>query len=290
MPHAPINGVELYYEETGEGLPLVLCHEFAGDYRSWEPQVRFFSRRYRVVAFNARGYPPSGVPEEPSAYSEEQHVEDVAALIRHLGLAPAHVCGLSMGGNVALKLGLAHPDLCRSLVVAGAGYGSADPDAFRRQASETADMFEREGMEAAGEVYARGPSRVRFAQKDPRGWAEFRDLLKGHSTTGSALTMRGVQARRRTVAEVRDQLPALQAPTLVVNGDEDDLALEAGLLMKRLIPRCGLVVLPNTGHTLNLEEPALFNALVLEFLTLVDAGRWTGRPDAGMPAGMLPAR
>ena len=288
MPFAPINGVELYYEETGEGLPLVLCHEFAGDYRSWEPQARFFSRRYRVVTYNARGYPPSDVPEEPSAYSEEQHVEDVAALIRHLGLAPAHVCGLSMGGNVTLKLGLKYPDLCRSLVVAGAGYGSADPDEFRRNATETADMFEREGMEAAADVYGRGPSRLRFQQKDPRGWAEFRDMLAQHSTIGSALTMRGVQGRRRTISEVADELPALQLPTLVVNGDEDDLALDAGLLMKRQIPNAGLVVLPNTGHTLNLEEPALFNQLVWDFLALVEAGRWAGRLDTGMERGMLP--
>ncbi len=288
MPSAPINGVELYYEETGEGLPLVLCHEFAGDYRSWEPQVRFFARRYRVVTFNARGYPPSGVPEEPGAYSEEQHVEDVAALIRHLDLAPAHVCGLSMGGNLTLKLGLKYPDLCRSLVVAGAGYGSADPDEFRRNAIETADMFEREGMGAAADVYARGPSRLRFEQKDPRGWAELRDLLRQHSAIGSALTMRGVQGRRRTISEVADELPSLRVPTLVVNGDEDDLSLDAGLLMKRLIPNAGLVVLPNTGHTLNLEEPALFNQLVGDFLALVEAGRWVGRLDAGMAPGMLP--
>ena len=290
MPFASINGVELYYEEAGAGLPLLLCHEFAGDYRSWEPQVRFFSRRYRVIAFNARGYPPSGVPEEPGAYTEERHVEDAAELIRQLGIAPAHVCGLSMGGNVTLKLGLKYPDLCRSLVVAGAGYGSEDPDEFRRNASETADMFEREGMETAADLYARGPSRLRFAQKDPRGWAEFRDLLRRHSTTGSALTMRGVQARRRTISEVADELPSLQVPTLVVNGDEDDLALDAGLLMKRRIPNAGLVVLPNTGHTLNLEEPALFNTLVAEFFALVEAGRWEGRTDGGMARGMLPDR
>jgi pimeloyl-ACP methyl ester carboxylesterase len=230
------------------------------------------------------------VPNEPSAYSEEQHVEDVATVIRQLGLAPAHVCGLSMGGNVTLKLGLKYPDLCRSLVVAGAGYGSVDPDEFRRNATETADMFEREGMEAAADVYGRGPSRLRFQQKDPRGWAEFRDLLAQHSTVGSALTMRGVQGRRRTISEVADELPSLQLPTLVVNGDEDDLALDAGLLMKRRIPNAGLVILPNTGHTLNLEEPALFNGLVSEFLALAEAGRWEGRTDGGMARGMLPDR
>jgi pimeloyl-ACP methyl ester carboxylesterase len=199
MATAAVNGVELYYEEAGEGRPLIFCHEFAGDYRSWEPQIRFFARRYRTVVFNARGYPPSSVPEDPAAYSEETAVEDVYGLIRELGLQRAHVCGLSMGGSVALKLGIAHPDVCFSLVVAGAGYGSTDHDRFVSDANATADLFERHGAEATAELYARGPSRQRFIQKDPHGWSEFRDLLRTHSALGSAMTLRQVQAKRRTI-------------------------------------------------------------------------------------------
>jgi pimeloyl-ACP methyl ester carboxylesterase len=286
MPLAPINGVEIYYEEHGQGYPLVFVHEFAGDYRSWAPQVRFFARRYRAITYSARGYHPSSVPTDDASYSEEQNVEDLYGLIQHLGIEQAHIVGLSMGGNVTLKIGLAHPDVCTSLVAAGAGFGSTNPDEFRAGARETAALFERLGMEQAAETYGRGPSRLRFEQKDPHGFAEVMAQLKSHSTLGSIMTMRNVQGKRKTIYEVADQLPTLQVPTLVISGDEDELALEPSLLMKRTIPRCGLAIMPNTGHTVNLEEPALFNQLVLEFLTAVEQGRWEARRDTS--TGLLP--
>ncbi len=279
MPSVTVNGVELYYEEVGEGQPLVFCHEFAGDYRSWAPQVRFFARRYRTIAFNARGYPPSTVPSDPGQYSEELSVEDTYGLIRALGIDRAHVVGLSMGGSVALKLGIAHPDVCRSLTVAGAGYGSTNHDQFVRDASASAELFERDGPAKAADLYGRGSSRQRFLQKDPQGWAEFRDLLAQHSGPGSAATLREVQVKRKTIYDVGHELPAVQVPTLIMVGDEDDLCLEPALFMKRTLPNAGLAVLPKTSHTLNLEEPALFNQLLLDFLTAVEQDRWLPRND-----------
>jgi pimeloyl-ACP methyl ester carboxylesterase len=286
MALAPINGVEIYYEEHGQGTPILFCHEFAGDYRSWAPQVRFFARRYRTITFSARGYHPSSIPADDAAYSEEQHVADTYCLIRFLGIDKAHVVGLSMGGNVTLKLGLAHPEVCLSLVVAGAGFGSTNPEEFRASSRETADLMERVGMEQAAETYGRGPSRLRFEQKDPHGFLELIGQLKEHSTIGSALTMRNVQGKRKTVYEVADQLPGLDLPTLIVSGDEDELALEPSLLMKRKIPNSGLLIVPKTGHTINLEEPALFNQAVLDFLTAVEQGAWTPRRDT--TTGLLP--
>jgi pimeloyl-ACP methyl ester carboxylesterase len=286
MALASINGVDIYYEEHGEGQPILFCHEFAGDYRSWAPQVSALARRYRTIVYSARGYLPSSVPTDEAAYSEEQHVEDAYALLRFLGIDQAHIVGLSMGGNVTLKLGLAHPEVCRSLVVAGAGFGSVNPEEFRANCRETADMLERQGMAVAADIYGRGPSRLRFEQKDPLGFAALVDGLKEHSTLGSALTMRNVQGKRKTVYEVADQLPGLQVPTLVVAGDEDELALEPALLMKRTIPNCGLLILPKTGHTVNLEEPALFNAAILDFISAVDLGAWTPRRDT--TTGLLP--
>jgi len=123
MPVAQLNGVELYYEQTGQGFPLVWSHEFGGDYRSWEPQVRYFARRYRVITYNHRGYPPSSVPKEADAYDNNALVEDLHQLLRHLGIARAHVGGLSMGGNVALNFGIRHPEMAASLIVAGCGSG-----------------------------------------------------------------------------------------------------------------------------------------------------------------------
>jgi pimeloyl-ACP methyl ester carboxylesterase len=286
MALASINGVEIYYEEHGQGTPILFCHEFAGDYRSWAPQVRFFARRYRAITFSARGYHPSSIPTNDADYSEEQHVEDTYSLLRFLGIEKAHIVGLSMGGNVTLKLGLAHPEVCLSLVVAGAGFGSTNPEEFRASSRETADLMERVGMEQAAETYGRGPSRLRFEQKDPHGFLELIGQLKEHSTVGSALTMRNVQGKRKTVYEIADQLPGLDVSTLIVSGDEDELALEPSLLMKRKIPNSGLLVVPKTGHTVNLEEPALFNQAVLDFLTAVEQGAWTPRRDT--TTGLLP--
>src|SRR4030095_11957879 len=123
MPSVRVDdGVNLHYEESGRGVPLVFVHEFAGDHRSWHLQMRFFSRRYRTIAFNARGYPPSDVPEDPAAYSQVQAVEDIRGVLDHLKVGRAHVVGLSMGGYATLHFGLSHPERALSLVVAGAGY------------------------------------------------------------------------------------------------------------------------------------------------------------------------
>src|SRR5215510_8962542 len=102
MPTARANGVELYYESTGEGFPLVWSHEFGGDYRSWEPQVRHFSRRYRVITYNHRGYPPSDVPEDFERYSQARARDDIRAVLDALKIDKAHVVGLSMGAFATL--------------------------------------------------------------------------------------------------------------------------------------------------------------------------------------------
>ena len=113
------DGVTLHAEETGQGEPLLFVHEFAGDHRSWEPQVRFFSAAYRCVTYAARGYPPSDVPTDPAAYSQERAVADAIAVLDGLGIGRAHVVGLSMGGFTALHLALGHPERVLSAVVAG---------------------------------------------------------------------------------------------------------------------------------------------------------------------------
>jgi pimeloyl-ACP methyl ester carboxylesterase len=285
MPTAQVNGVELYYEETGEGFPLVFSHEFAGDYRSWEDQVRFFSRRYRVITYNHRGYPPSAVPSDPAAYAEELLVEDLYGLVRHLGFEQAHIVGLSMGGALALKLGIAHPEICRSLVIAGAGTGTTERERFLAEASATAELFEREPARAF-DGYGRGPARVQLLRKDPRGWQAFVDLLKTHSPQGSARTFRGVQMKRKTIYDVESQLGDMRVPSLIMVGDEDEPCLEPSLFMKRRLPNAGLVVLPKSGHAINLEEPMLFNQFILDFLTAVEQGRWLPRQE--VTTSMLP--
>jgi pimeloyl-ACP methyl ester carboxylesterase len=269
-------GVGLYYEEAGNGTPILFVHEFAGDHRSWEPQVRALARRYRCVTYAARGYPPSDVPTDPAAYSQDLAVADALAVLDDLGIERAHVVGLSMGAFCALHLGLRHPGRTASLVVAGCGYG-AHPDArasFRAESQAVAEAFESQGAAATAATYGAGPARVQFQNKDRRGWEEFVRMLAEHSSVGSALTMRGVQRERPSLYDLTDELRALEVPTLLMVGDEDAGCLETNLMLKRTIPSAALVVLPRTGHTLNLEEPAWFNRLVAEFLATVDAGRW----------------
>jgi len=283
MPSAHINGVELYYEETGSGTPLVLVHEFAGDYRSWEPQVRHFSRQYRVITYNARGYPPSQVPEDPAAYSQDIAVADLLGVMDHLGLEKAHVVGFSMGGYAALIFGMRHPGRCLSLTIVGCGYGSGeDRTKWEADVTQVAERIAAEGMEQAAEFYGRGPTRVQFMDSDPRGWEEFFLQLKASSTTGHALTMLGVQRQRPSVDALAPQMRQLRVPTLIITGDEDEPCLEPGLLMKRSIPSSALVVMPRCGHTVNLEAPAAFNGHVEAFLGLVDAGRWGLRNPASL--------
>jgi pimeloyl-ACP methyl ester carboxylesterase len=273
------DGVTLHVEETGTGFPVLFVHEFAGDHRSWEAQVRHFSRTHRCITYSARGYPPSDVPTDPSAYSQARAVADAIAVLDGLGVAEAHVVGLSMGGFTALHLVLRHPSRFVSAVVAGAGYG-AQPErqeAFRAECYATADAFASEGAFEVAKRYAVGPARVQFQNKNPRGWAEFAQALGEHSSVGSALTMRGVQAARPSLYDLTDELAVITTPVLILVGDEDEGCLEPDLMLKRTIPTAGLQILPQTGHTANLEEPDLFNAAVDRFVTAVDRGAWRTR-------------
>jgi pimeloyl-ACP methyl ester carboxylesterase len=273
------DGVALHTEVTGTGEPLLFIHEFAGDHRSWEPQVRHFSASYRCITYAARGYPPSDVPTDPGAYSQDRAVADAIAVLDGTGVQRAHVVGLSMGGFATLHLLMRHPDRVGAAVAAGVGYG-AHPDrqtAFRAESEAIAAAFEAEGAPAVAQRYAVGPARVQFQNKNPRGWAEFAAALGEHSAVGAALTMRGVQAARPSLYALRDELAAITAPVLILAGDEDEGCLEPALMLKRAIPGSGLAVLPQTGHTANLEDPGLFNATVGRFLALAERGGWRQR-------------
>ena len=280
MPHATADdGVKLYYEAAGTGAPLIFVHEFAGDLRSWEPQLRHFSRRYHAVAYNARGYPPSDVPGDVALYSQNRAADDIASLLDHLGAQTAHVVGLSMGGFATLHFGFRHAARARSLVVAGCGYG-AEPDArdkFRAEVANIVAFIRESGMAKFAERYAFGPTRVQFQNSDPRGWAEFQSQLAEHAAEGSALTQLGVQGERPSLYELTDKMRAMTMPTLVLTGDEDWPCLMPSLLMKQTIPTAALAVMPNCGHAINLEDPAAFNTIVGDFLARVEAGTWPAR-------------
>jgi pimeloyl-ACP methyl ester carboxylesterase len=279
MPYATSNGVRLHYEEAGKGIPIVFVHEFADDLYSWEPQLRCFSRRYRCIAYNARGYPPSDVPRPRSQYSQAIATDDIANVMRHLKLRKAHVVGCSMGGFATVHFGLRYPRMALSLTAIGVGYGS-DPDKraqFLKDTEIMARRFEELGTAEAIKPYQVGPSRVQFQNKDPRGFAHFCAGFAKHSALGSANTLRGVQARRPSIYSLERGLRNLKVPLHMVTGDEDNNCLEPGIFIKRVCPSAWLTVVPGTGHAVNVEEPDLFNRLTAEFLAQVESGRWRGR-------------
>jgi pimeloyl-ACP methyl ester carboxylesterase len=290
MPHVTTtDGVRLYYEEVGSGDPVVFVHEFAGDYRSYETQLRFFARRYRCIAFNARGYPPSDVPEDWQGYSQERARDDIRDVLDRLNITKAHVVGISMGGFAVLHFGFAYPGRATSLVVAGCGYG-AQPDKrqqFQEEVARVAAAIESRGMAEVSKSYGAGPTRVQYQNKDPRGYAEFLTQLAEHSTLGAANTQRGVQGRRPSLWELTEQMKTLEVPTLIATGDEDDPCLDPGILMKRLIPSAALLVFPNTGHALNIEEPDLFNRSLADFFHQVESGRWPRRDPRSVTGSIL---
>lgn len=289
MAFAETDGIKLYFEETGTGTPVVFVHEFADDYRSWEHQVRYFSRRYRCVTYNARGYPPSDVPEHVSHYSQTIAADDIAAVMDGAGIDRAHVVGISMGGFATLHFGLRHAARALSLTVAACGYGAAPEqrDQFTTESEAIAAKYDEIGAAGVAEFYANGAYRVQFREKDPRGWREFKDTLAQHSATGAAMTMRGVQKQRPSLYDLEEGLKALKVPTLIVNGDEDDWCLEPGLFLKRTIPAAGLWIVPKTGHAVNREEPAMFNAQLAEFIAMVEAERWAERQNTAGASALL---
>jgi pimeloyl-ACP methyl ester carboxylesterase len=280
MPYLMTNDdVKLYYEETGSGRPILFIHEFSGDYRAWELQVRYFSRRYRCVTFNARGYPPSDVPDSVEKYSQRRAVDDAVDVLDHLKIEKAHIVGLSMGGFAALHFGIHYPQRAFSIVVGAAGMG-AEPEKsaqFKQEVEVVAKRFESEGAAKFAPIYGSGPGREQLETKDPRGFKEFLTQLGEHSSKGAALTLRGVQANRPSPFELVSQLEKMTVPALIIHGDEDRSCLGTGAFLKRTIPSAGLMVLPKTGHTTNLEEPALFNFALQDFFAQVDSGRWLMR-------------
>ncbi|HEY7244239.1 MAG TPA: alpha/beta hydrolase [Xanthobacteraceae bacterium] len=270
------DGIKLEARSVGSGAPLVLAHEFSSDARSWEAQVGYFSRYYRCTAYCARGYPPSDVPPAAGAYGQIRAAEDLADVVRAVCDGPAHVIGLSMGGFAALHLGLRHPQLVRSLVVAGVGYGAKPEQQAEHGISSRreADHAETVGMIAFARALAFSSYAQCLRAKDESGWSQFAQRLSEHSVTGMAMTLRGVLATRPSLWHLADALRGLDRPLLLVVGDEDTPCLEPNLFLKSVLPDAALCVMPRTGHLINLEEPSLFNAIVFSFLAAVERGCW----------------
>jgi proline iminopeptidase len=286
MPHATTrDDVRIYFEEAGQGTPIIFLHEFAADYTNWEPQMRYFSRGHRCITYSARGYTPSDVPAG-EVYTYEHFYTDALAVLDHLKIERAHLVGLSMGAYSSLQIGLNAPQRALSMTLAGVGSGSEieNLDNWRKQCRANAEQFETLGSAEVAKVTREAPSRIPFLVKDPRGHADFYDALARHDSRGSANTMRGFQGGRPSIYTLTDAIKAVATPALIICGDEDDPCVGASLFLKKHLPAAGLAVFPKSGHVLNLEEPALFNESVERFVTLVEAGRWPMRDPRSLAA------
>jgi 3-oxoadipate enol-lactonase len=290
MPHATTpDGVKLYYEEAGSGTPILFVHEYCGDWRSWEPQMRFFVRRHRCITYSFRGYPGSDVPDEAAMYGQKHAVDDARHMLDHLGIARAHVVGLSQGAFATAHFGRLYPDRALSLTLAGVGSGAGRDghEQFKMTAIATAAQIRDAGMTAYAQDLVTNPTRSRFRQKDPRGFAEFLKHLSEHSGIGAANTLAEYQGKRPSLYDFEAEWKKLDVPTLIVCGDEDEPCLLPSLYLKSVLANAGLSLFPKTGHTVNLEEPEAFNRTVWDFIALAEAGKWTPAHPVAVGASLV---
>jgi pimeloyl-ACP methyl ester carboxylesterase len=290
MPHATTpDGIKLYYEEAGSGTPILFVHEYCGDWRAWEPQMRFFARRHRCITYSFRGYPGSDVPESGAMYGLQFAVDDARHMLDHLGIAKAHIVGLSQGAFAAAHFGRLHGDRALSLTLAGVGSGAdrAQHEQFKKDAQATAQRIRADGMAKYAASLITNPTRSRFKQKDPRGFAEFVKHLSEHADTGAANTMENYQGKRPSLYDFEDEWQKLDVPTLIVCGDEDEPCLQPSLWLKHVLPNAGLAMLAKTGHTVNIEEPDAFNRELWNFLVQVEAGKWTPATPIAKDAALI---
>jgi len=282
VAHLDINGVRLWVEDEGEGSrdapALVFVHEFGGDHRSWRGQVDHFKDRYRCITYSARGYPPSDVPDDENAYGQDIATADLLGVLDALEIDRAHLIGLSMGAYTCLRFVLAHPDRVASAVAASGGSGSAPAgrEGFLSETLALADhILAQDSLDLPG--FATSATRIQLKLKNPEGWREFADHFAAHSPKGSAYTLRRVQAGRPSLYDFEAALGAVTTPVLLMIGDEDEPCIDTNIFLKRAMPSAGLVVFPKSGHLINLEDPAAFNAAIDAFHRDVAGDRWPRR-------------
>jgi 3-oxoadipate enol-lactonase len=269
MPPLQVNDIRISYEERGRGRALVLVHGLAGGAKFWEPQVEALSRHYRVVTYDARGHGASDVPSTDEAYDEAIFVADLRHLLGHLRIERACVGGLSMGGNIALRFGLTHPELVDGLIICDAGSGSDDPEAWRQRSHGLASIVENQGIEAFAETVLASPPVSQFVKQGPEKVQWLRGILTGHQPEGLIRTLRGEQATRPTLYTYEDVLRIFHKPALIIVGEHDQASLKPSTFLADNLPNAELFVMPGAGHVTSSENPEEFNARVEVFLSRI---------------------
>ncbi len=254
MPHAPAkDGVKLYYESEGAGAPIVFVHELAGTLHSFAPQVAALKGRFRCIAYNARGYPPSDVPPAVESYSQDIAAEDIAAVLDACQCESAHVMGVSMGSAAALQFALNHPERARSVILCSIGSGSdVGTAAYAVETEARAQGVEKAGMAEAAKNFGTSPTRIRLKAKNPALYESYLREVGKLSVLGLTNTLRGVQKRRPPLYAHEARVAKMKVPALVLVGADDEPCLKPSRFLEEKLPGAHLVVLPETGHGINL--------------------------------------
>jgi pimeloyl-ACP methyl ester carboxylesterase len=268
------DGIKLYAESQGpeDGVPIVFVHELAGSCRAFDLQVKDWRERWRCITFNARGYPASEIPPSVDSYSQGHAAADIGAVLDGFGLKEAHIIGVSMGSASTLQYAIRHPERVRSITLTSIGSGSdLKPGEFAASMEVLAELALTKGMRTLAEHYSATPTRYRLKEKNPQEYKNFIDQLAGNSALGITNTMRGVQSKRAPLYAHKERIAALNIPALVVLGEEDEPCIKPSHFLKEILPGAQLEIVAKTGHCVNLEEPALYNRLVMGFIEGIEA-------------------
>lgn len=252
MPHANVNGINLYYEAHGDGYPVIFLHGYTATHHMWEGQVAEFSGQYKFITYDARGHGQSDSPPSVDQYSADIVVEDLYQLLQSLGIAKAVIGGLSMGGYESLRFYLTHPEMVTALVCMDTGPGYRNPDAREKWNSRMmrqAERLETEGVEILVANATAESSREILLKQSPIGLAHMGRMVVGQHDS-----------------LVIDSLPEIKVPTLVLVGENDEDFIAAGQVMNKKISDSKHVLVPNAGHAANIDNPEFFNEAVLDFL------------------------
>jgi len=261
VPYATTDdGVRLYYEEAGIGQPLVFVHEFAGDHRSWEPQMRFFARRHRCIAYAARGYTPSDVPAAPEAYSYLHFMRDAVAVLDHLKIAKTHYCGLSMGGMIGQTFALKYPGILQTLVLADTS--SRIPPEVGPMWEERIKVAQTQGMQPLVQPTLERWLTASYRSAHPETVARIGKLIADTPVPGYVGCCHAIPKLNLTA-----RLKEIKAPIqIIVGADDQGTPVAMSQAIHDNAPGSRLDILPNAAHLSNIEQPAAFDRALAEFL------------------------
>ena len=272
MPYAEgADGLKLWFEDRGEGHPVIWLHEFGGEPASWDFQLAHFSKSYRCITYAARGFQPSETPQATEMYGQNQATADVAAVLDHLNIGQAHLVGTSMGSFTSLDFALEHPERVLSLTLVGNSSGPRTDDERERYRRDWVghEIRERErfGGRGAVAILERDPAYQSFQKNLPSVWRDYAKRLSAQSLTGSLNILKTLHWNRRSIWADEVRLRAITCPVLLVHGDEDYyLVGETNHYLEQVIPGASRILFESTGHLVNIERASRFNRLLDDHL------------------------